>query len=220
VVLEPRPPGQRTFTYIGRDVAAKNLGYLSEIAQLVPDATFDWIGPTRRPRAGLRSVGPVDFATPEGRAVVADHDILITVGRADSNPTTVIEAMAWGLLPVCTAESGYRGYDGITNVPLDDAAGAAAVLRELQALPADEFRARQEQNWQQVGEWFTWDRFARQVLDALAGPHPGPQRQLAPSARRRLYARWSLTALGATNRAGLRSSLVAAMRRTSDRVRS
>ncbi|MFN3979841.1 MAG: glycosyltransferase, partial [Caldilinea sp.] len=83
------------------------------------------------------------------------------------NPTTVLEAMAWGLIPVCTPQSGYVGYPSIINVPLDDPEGAAIVLRRLQSLPDTELFQLQAANWRLLDEHFNWDRFASQVIDAI-----------------------------------------------------
>ena len=44
---------------------------------------------------------------------------MITLGSADANPTTILEAMAWGLIPVCSVQSGYEGFSSIRNISID-----------------------------------------------------------------------------------------------------
>ncbi len=161
------PPGKRRFVYIGHSGWTKNTPYLSAIAQAAPDCPIAWIGRGKTPIAHLEPLGFQNFATETGKSTVAAYDFMLTVGRADANPTTVLEAMAWGLIPVCTPQSGYVGYPSIINVPLDDPEGAAIVLRRLQSLPDTELFQLQAANWRLLDEHFNWDRFASQVIDAI-----------------------------------------------------
>jgi glycosyltransferase involved in cell wall biosynthesis len=160
-------PGSRCFVYIGHSGWTKNTPYLSAIAKVAPDCPVSWIGRGDQPIANVEPLGFQNFATDEGKRAVAKHDFLLTVGRADANPTTILEAMAWGLIPVCTPQSGYVDYPSIFNVPLDDPEGAAAVLRRLQNLPETELAELQIQNWQLLDDHFNWDRFAGQVISAV-----------------------------------------------------
>ena len=157
------PPGRRRFLYIGHDGWYKNLGYLAAIARALPAGTVAWAGRGKRRWPGLGELGFHDFSTTAGRAVLADFDFLITVGRADANPTTVLEAMAWGLIPVCTPQSGYDDEAGVVNVPLDDLPGALAVLQRLQSSDDAGLRAMQVANNARLEAHFTWGRFAGQV---------------------------------------------------------
>lgn len=196
------PPGQRRFVYIGHTGFYKNTAYLSQIAQALPECEFGWIGGGRGEIAGLRRLGFQNFSSAAGRQLLAQHDFLLTVGYADANPTTILEAMAWGLLPVCTPQSGYESGQphtaGIANVPLDDVAGAVSVLRALQELSEDELRRRQQANWTALDAHFHWERFAGQVLAAIAstdqpalGACPAERRrQLRRIALRSPYAAW------------------------------
>lgn len=183
------PPGRRRILYIGSTVWLKNTGYLSEIARRMPDTPFSWIGSGRRPIRGLRACGHVDFSTEAARRLVAEHDFIIAVGFSDANPTVILEGMAWGLIPVCTPQSGYEGHPGIPNLPLRDAARAAAILGELQHCPEARLRDLQRANWKALDEHFNWDRFARQVADELRAtgrpawtPAPLPGRLLLRAA--------------------------------------
>jgi glycosyltransferase involved in cell wall biosynthesis len=160
------PPGRRRFVYIGHTGRSKNTPYLSELAARLPETEFSWIGSGHR-IAGLRPLGRLDFATEEARRVVAEHDFLLTVGSGDANPTTILEAMAWGLIPVCTPESGYAGHDGVVNVPLRHADRAAEVLRGLQDADAARLVELQRANLDALDRHFNWDRFATQVVDAI-----------------------------------------------------
>jgi glycosyltransferase involved in cell wall biosynthesis len=159
--------GRRRFLYIGHTRWYKNTDYLSTIAALMPEADFSWIGHGGRPIAGLKALGRWNFATEEARRLVAEHDFLVTAGSSDANPTTILEAMAWGLIPVCTPESGYRGLAGVPNIPLDDAHAAVAILRELQAAPSARLEELRAMNDAALEEHFNWERFCHVVAEAI-----------------------------------------------------
>jgi glycosyltransferase involved in cell wall biosynthesis len=171
------PPGRRRFLYIGSTAAPKNVGYLSAIARRMPETGFGWIGGGSGPIEGVTALGYQDFRTQEARRLVAGYDFLLTVGSADANPTTILEAMAWGLVPVCTPQSGYEDVAGIVNVPLGDVDGAVAVLRDLQRAPDEDLERLRTTNDVALEAHYTWDRFAAQVTDAIesrASPALGP----------------------------------------------
>ena len=182
-------PGQRRFVYIGHKGHFKNTPYLGEIARSLPGVEFAWIGPDSQELPGVATLGGQDFSTTAARQLVAGFDFLITVGRADANPTTILEAMAWGLIPVCSPQSGYQGVSGIVNVPLDDVTGVATVIRELQEMSDADLRRMQQENWDRLDRNFTWDRFAAQVVGAIEStdtPALGPA-----SGLRRLRLSWA-----------------------------
>jgi glycosyltransferase involved in cell wall biosynthesis len=181
------PIGKRSFVYIGIYKPYKNLGYLSRISGQLPGSHFDWIG-VGRSFPNLKPLGALDFSLPDAQEFVRKYDFMITVGNSDPNPTTILEAMAWGLIPVCTEQSGYTGYPGIVNLPLDNLDEAVNIIQRLQDWPEAELKGMQQVNWKALDEHFNWDRFTRQVKDAIeseASPSLEPS-----SARRRLYLRW------------------------------
>lgn len=168
------PVGSRRVVYIGSSVWFKNTPYLSEIAGLLPGTDFGWIGGGPLPIRGFAPLGVLDFATAEGKSAVAQYDLMLTVGRGDANPTTILEAMAWGLIPVCTPQSGYDGIPSLPNVPLGDSRAAAEVLRHLLEAPESELLAIQAANWKLLDEHYNWDRFATQVADAIEATDSPP----------------------------------------------
>jgi glycosyltransferase involved in cell wall biosynthesis len=159
-------PGERKFLYIGTSAWYKNVKYLSEIAQSQPNMEFSWAG-VDQGLPGIRPLGWQDFNTNEGKSVISNYDFMITVGNADGNPTTILEAMAWGLIPVCTPQSGYVDYASIPNIPLNDISQAASVIERLQNLPENTLQLWQKQNWDLLDNHFNWDRFAKQVMDEI-----------------------------------------------------
>lgn len=160
-------PGKRRFLYIGHTRWMKNTPYLSDIARRMPGTEFNWIGPGDDPIRGLTRLVVPSFATQEARRLVAQFDFLINVSTADANPTAILEAMAWGLVPVCTPQSGYVGIPSIVNVPLGDPEAVAEVLRGLQNAPSERLRSMQDANWALLDAHYNWARFSDQVVEAI-----------------------------------------------------
>jgi glycosyltransferase involved in cell wall biosynthesis len=172
------PAGSRRFLYIGHGGWQKNVRYLEQLAQTMPGAAISWMGQGHTPLRGLTRLGYQDFTSESARRLVSTHDFLLTVGTADSNPATVLEAMAWGLIPVCTPTSGYEGRPGIITIPPDDPSGALLVLERLQSTPQDVLHGMQAANWNALDTHFNWDRFASQVRDAIESTaSPGTLRE-------------------------------------------
>lgn len=166
-------PGERRFLYIGSDHWTKNLSYLSAIAKGLPKSEVGWIG-EGGPVPGLKALGKQDFRTDRARALVAGFDFLITVGKTDAAPATILEAMGWGLIPVCTPQSGYEKREGIVNIPLNDLRGAMDVLTWLQGVDEAQLGDWQRQNWNALEEEFTWKRFTDQAIWAIETTHSPP----------------------------------------------
>jgi glycosyltransferase involved in cell wall biosynthesis len=182
------PPGRRRFLYIGSAVRFKNLPYLSAIARRCAPTEFAWIGGDV-PLAGVRTLGFADFATEAGRALATQYDYMITVGYSDANPTTLLESASWGLIPVCTPQSGYDAEPGFVNVPLGDVERAARVVEELQRCPPERLEALRAENERRLATRYTWERFCRQVVEAVESD-VSPALDPEPRARRlRLW--WS-----------------------------
>jgi glycosyltransferase involved in cell wall biosynthesis len=160
------PVGKRKFIYIGNDHPGKNLPYLREIASRLSSYEFAWAGKgTLCPE--LKSLGYVDFSSPEGRKLVSDYDFMITVGNADANPTTILEALSWGLIPVCTPTSGYQDEMGIVNIPHDDVNNACAVIEDLQVMDSDNLRRISSSGNKILSEKYNWRNFFEIVSNSI-----------------------------------------------------
>jgi glycosyltransferase involved in cell wall biosynthesis len=159
-------PGKRRILYIGHSGRGKGTPYLAEIAAQIPEAEFAWMG-SGKPIPGVTALGQTDFASASGKDLVGQFDFLMMCGNADSNPTTVLEAMAWGLVPICTPTCGYEGIPGIRNVPNGDARSAAAIVRGLLQADETDLIAMQSSNWQLLDGAYNWDRFAEDIGKAI-----------------------------------------------------
>lgn len=181
-------PGMRRFLYVGHSGWQKNPAYLAELARRLPGTHFGWVGGGRAPIAGFTAHGPRDFRDLEARELVASYDFLLTASVTDANPATILEAMAWGLVPICPAQSGYSGYEGIVNLPAHDVQSAAGLLSRLQGAHSSKLERLRRANDDLLRRHFNWDRFARQVLDAIEGSDSPPLSTQTLSDRLRLRA--------------------------------
>ncbi len=185
------PIGKRKFLFIGNPTFFKNVSYLNDIAGSLPDMSFHWIGPGIKRYAHLKQFGRIEFGTNEARQKIHDYDFFITVGDADCNPTTILEAMAWGLIPICTPQSGYDEELGICNVPLNDIGGVQAILRKLQQCSEESLFNIQVHNWERLEKHYNWDRFAEQVEQVISSNKTIDDTQLLPCPfRDKLYIAW------------------------------
>lgn len=180
-------PGARRFVYIGNCQPQKNTDYLATLSQRLAEP-IGWIGGGGRLR-GVVPLGYHDFSSSAARSLIADYDFMVTVGSHDANPTTVLEAMAWGLIPVTSPQSGYINYDSIPTIPLNDADRAIDILNSLQHKPEQQLRAMQDTNWRLIHSHFNWQRFGSEVLRAIEEDPPRPPTENADrSDRLRLLA--------------------------------
>jgi len=184
-------PGERKFLFIGNPTFFKNVAYLNEIAGSLPEMVFHWIGPGIKRYSNLKQSGRIDFSSDEARKKITDFDFFITVGDADCNPTTILEAMAWGLIPICTPQSGYDEEPGICNVPLNDLRGVQSVLRELQQCSDQKLLNLQELNWERLDNHFNWERFTDQVEQVIRSTETKASTQLSQCPlKNKLYIAW------------------------------
>lgn len=166
---EVAPEGERRFLFVGNHPAYKNVGFLDQLAAAAPDVAFHRIGPFKRRFRHLTQHGPKDFALPEVASFAAGFDFMITPSERDANPTTILEAMALGLIPVAPEGSGYYAEDGVIPISGRDIAAAVATIRRLQAMPAEEIIARRRENLDRLDRHYTWERFAAVVVSVIEG---------------------------------------------------
>ena len=157
------PKGKRRFLYIGHTAWYKNTSFLEKLAKEFPEIDFAWMGGSQSLK-NIKGFGKLDFSKVEAHNLIKEFDFLITVGTADANPTTILESMAWGLIPVCSVQSGYEGFSGIQNISIDLIEDAVATIKNLQSVPEELLKKWQQVNLVELENHFNWDRFCKQVL--------------------------------------------------------
>ncbi|MBC8257392.1 MAG: hypothetical protein H8E38_00090 [SAR324 cluster bacterium] len=157
-----KPAGKRSFLYIGHTAWCKNTSFLENLAEKLPEIDFAWMGGAQRLK-NIKGFGKLDFSKVDAHDLIKEFDFLITVGTSDANPTTILEAMAWGLIPVCSIQSGYEGFSGIRNISIDNVEVAVETINNLQSISEEKLRKWQQVNLAELENHFNWDRFCKQV---------------------------------------------------------
>jgi len=160
------PPGKRGFLYIGENDPRKGTGFLSELMTRA-DGRCGWIGAGKEiphvPRlSGARPLDPVFMSR-----VTEDFDFFVSPSRADPNPTTILESMAWGFPVVSTPESGYYATNYRSHIFRDDLEASLSVLAELQWASEEDLINRANVARRVVEESYTWERFTNTVTQHL-----------------------------------------------------
>jgi glycosyltransferase involved in cell wall biosynthesis len=160
-------PGKRGFLYIGESHLRKGTDFLGRLMERFPNCPRAWLGhgppiPNMRQLAAGRALDP-EFM----RELARDYDFFISPSRADPNPTTILESMAWGFPVACTPQSGYYATEYRQNLVLDDLEHSSAVLARLQSAPEAELLHMADLARSRVEQDYTWQRFTDTVLEHL-----------------------------------------------------
>lgn len=153
-------PGRRSIGYIGCTVTDKGTEYLAALSELVNAPIYHFGSGEVGGR--VLECGYHDFC----RSVPV-ADFVITTGRNDANPTSILEGCSWGMLAFCTPESGW-GEDVAIHVPLDDVDAAAALVNNWLALDSFVLEGRRSEVDAALPR-YSWDRFVDKVVEAISG---------------------------------------------------
>ena len=75
--------------------------------------------------------------------------------------------MEWGLIPVCSVQSGYEGFSGIRNIFIDNIEKAVETINNLQSVTEEQLKKWQQVNLAELENHFNCDRFCGLVLDEI-----------------------------------------------------
>lgn len=163
------PPGRRGYLYIGSssdrpekgcDVLGKTMAYLQDVPK-------GWIG-SGPDIPSMKRIATYASLTPEFVASLAEeYDFFVNMSLSDANPTTILEAMAWGFPVACTPESGYYKIPMVTTLSTTDLEKNAKLLLELQYAPEDRLRQLSFEGRCLVERQYSWDRFCSTVWREL-----------------------------------------------------
>jgi len=152
------PTGHRRYLYAGCTVPDKGTALLEQIIALMPGARWGHVGYGQV--AGCHEFGYVPVESPAWREIVDQFDFVVSPGLADANPTVLLEGALCGLIPICTRTSGWDCWPLISSDPV---VAAAELLRwQWEELEEHQRKCRA------IAESYTWGRFTRPVLEAVA----------------------------------------------------
>ena len=157
---------KRRFLYIGHTGWYKNTKFLEKLATKIPETEFAWMGGNQTLK-NIKTLGKYDFSSQEAKNLIQEYDFMITLGSADANPTTILEAMAWGLIPVCSVQSGYVGFPNIRNISIDSIDDTLETIKQLQSVSEEQLIKWQRANLTELDNHFNWKRFCDQVLSEI-----------------------------------------------------
>lgn len=164
------PPSNRKFLYIGNTMDYKACNFLIQLANANPHLKIGWIGAGEMPCKSIAKHGALNFEQSSSHQIVAEYDFLLTCGKADPNPTTILEGASWGLIPICTPQSGYYESDWIFNIPLFKLGEASKKLNSIAEMTSENLKKMQQAAQQQLARHYNWDRFAQDVISCIEQP--------------------------------------------------
>jgi hypothetical protein len=159
------PPGQRGYLYIGSssDRPEKGCDVLGMTMARLSGFRRGWIGGGPE-ITGMQRIAAYASLTPEYVASLADtYDFFVNTSLSDANPTTILEAMAWGFPVACTPESGYYNMPTITTLSTTDIDMNTRLLTELQYAPEERLRQISLEGRRLVETHYSWDRFCSTI---------------------------------------------------------
>jgi glycosyltransferase involved in cell wall biosynthesis len=116
---------------------------------------------------GTSKHGHLDLQSDYGKSIIAQYDFLIMPGTNDANPTTVLEAMSWGLIPVLSTGCGYVDGDFHGYTLQRDCKQDAELVASLQRADETMLLDLAAKNRELVRSRYTWQRFVNSVALVL-----------------------------------------------------
>ena len=164
--------GKRKFLFIGNDYSynnfAKNLSYLELISKKSQIKNFATIG--NKKVGDIKHFGWLDLSNKSSLKIISKYDFLIHTSNFDANPSTVLESMSWGLIPVITKECGYEGLNKNCYIPLKNVSSAVQKLNYLQNLEEKTLKKIQLENINLLEKKYSWQIFRKKIKKILEKP--------------------------------------------------
>ena len=159
--------GERKFLYIGNNNPNKNTEMLSDLAKNMKPGSFGWIGSGANIPYVHRISSDVTLTPDFMKKIAVEYDFFISTSIADANPTTILEAMAWGFPVVCTPQSGYYKTDYLFNIEMEDHFQSIEQLNNLQSMHSDQLVEIAKTAREVVEERYNWENFTNKIVSKL-----------------------------------------------------
>lgn len=164
-------PPNRKLVYIGSSMPQKNLRFMVELMHKMPDVQLHWYGGSGdhalAKLPNVKTVGWITLNRAAAQKIVNECDIFINTSISDANPTTLLEARAWGLITACTKESGYYNDPFFTELQLGDLQSTIDTIRKLLNTDSDILLKRSIESRHEIESKYNWERFCKTVWDEL-----------------------------------------------------
>ena len=156
----------RKIIYIGNDYSynnfAKNLKYLKDI--------FFKKGPEKFASAGNKKIfkekyyGWLNFTQKSSLNIIKKYDFLIQVSKHDANPTIVLEAISWGLIPLITKGCGYSEFGKKIILPSSNILKLIKKIDYFQNVDQKYLKKIQSRNIKVLKTNFNWSKFQKKII--------------------------------------------------------
>lgn len=157
------PKGKRKFLFIGNQEPYKGVHLLSILFGLSKENQCVWVGAKKKlPNIDCRP--PKELKPEYIKKLAKECDFFITMGVSDANPTTILEAMAWGFPVCCTPQSGYYNMPEIVSMSTTDMKHNLEILNKMQYASEDELITQSLGARALVEKKYTWNRFTETIL--------------------------------------------------------
>ena len=160
--------GERKFLYIGNDYSynnyAKNTDYLEEISKKFEKNTFGSIG--NKKFKNFQNYGWLNLKDKKNLDIIKKYDFIIHTSTNDANPSTVLEGMSWGLVPIITKETGHSE-DSIIYIPLNDISNTKKILDFYQNEDEKNLIEIQQKNLKLVKEKYNWKNYRKKIRELV-----------------------------------------------------
>jgi glycosyltransferase involved in cell wall biosynthesis len=161
--------------YVGHLGKYKSPEVLEAVRLQLPDIEFGWIGLGSPGLVGWTNYGYVPLSSDEGVEIAKRHTFLLSVGYADSNPTTVLEAMCLGLIPITSPTSGWAESQGVIHLRKASPKAMGTRLRAILSQPSNTLWQQVLTNRRRVEQKFVWSEFTDLALNCIAQPQAESQ---------------------------------------------
>ena len=179
-------PGHRGMLVLGRSGVEKGTTQLFQQLRKVPGklvvageflksdlAIFEG-------RPDTEFLGVLDWRNESQIARVIDQcDFFLNLSVSDASPTTLLETMAMGLVPVTTPQCGYT-YPSLIPLSLSDEEHNLVTLRNLQLLPQGRLESLKTENRGIIERYHSWNRFLASLWTGLCSDKPLEQGEKTP----------------------------------------
>lgn len=167
------PKGKRKFLFIGNGEPYKGAHLLSTLLGLAgPGQACVWVGADRYfPHFQMRPAQRLEG--PGIQALAEECDVFLTMGVSDANPTTILEAMAWGFPVACTPQSGYHQIPELAELSINNMQQNLDLLRRFQAADESELTDQADRARKLVESRYSFQRFTDTVTREILRLVPG-----------------------------------------------
>ena len=165
--------GKRKILFIGNDYQynnyAKNIQFLHSISKKFKNNIFGSMGNVKF--NNMINYGWMNFDSEYSRKKLLDYDFLIQTSKNDANPSTILEAMSWGLIPIATKQCGYHNEEGIINIPLNRVNDTVKIIKKLLHINPNNLFHIQKINIKALNERYNWKIYRDTIKKIVLSPN-------------------------------------------------